>query len=423
MRARTTFIIASVVAAAISNCGGDSSTSDGGSDASTNDVTVPDTGTSDTGTDTGAPDTGSDAGGDATVADSGTDTGSDAVADTGSDAVDDTGADAVADAGTDAVADAGASDASTTVANVAAYVWANNSTSASYTPSTSYSYNSAGGAITITRSSTGTYSVTFGNLSINSGDVQVSAYGSSAHCNVTSWGGSSVSVACYAPNGTAVDSDYTVLVVLNDTTTVADPVAYAWASQPTTASYTASASYAYNAGGGAITATRSATGKYAMAFAGLNLGGGDVQVSAYNSSANCEVASWSSTTANIQCYDNAGSLVDSNYAVLLMANNVTSTATLLGYAWANNSTSASYTPSTSYSFNSSGQAITATRSAAGSYAITFAGLAAIGNVKVSAYSSSELCNVSSWSNTTANVRCYDASNTLTDTRYTVLVTK
>ena len=45
------------------------------------------------------------------------------------------------------------------------YVWANSPTSASYTPSTFYSYNRAGGAITITRQSEGTYTVRFAGLS------------------------------------------------------------------------------------------------------------------------------------------------------------------------------------------------------------------------------------------------------------------
>ena len=313
---------------------------------------------------------------------------------------------------------------STTVASVAAYVWANDSTSASYTPSTGYSYNSSGGGITITRSGTGSYAVTFANLAVSSGDIQVSAYSSAAHCNVTSWGGSTVYVACYDHSGAAVDSMYTVAVVLNDVTSVASYAAYAWANDSTSASYTPSGGYSYNSAGGAITATRSGTGSYAMTFGGLSLGSGDVQVSAYNSNASCNIGSWGGSTVYVRCWDHNGAAVDSVYTVSVILNNVTSPAKVVGYAWASSPSSASYTPSTLYSFNSSGQGITATRSGAGTYAMTFTGLAfSSGDVKVSAYSSSTHCNVSSWGGGVAYVKCYDASNTLTDAYYTVVLTE
>ena len=50
----------------------------------------------------------------------------------------------------------------------------------------------------------------------------------------------------------------------------------------------------------------------------------------------------------------------------------------LAYVWANNPTAASYTPSTTYSHNSSGSPVSITRSSAGRYAVTFAGLGGSG---------------------------------------------
>ncbi|MGH2386321.1 MAG: S-layer homology domain-containing protein [Candidatus Limnocylindria bacterium] len=94
------------------------------------------------------------------------------------------------------------------------YAWADDPTSASYTPSTLYSYNSAGGPITITRSGTGVYRVTFEDLPLNNGNIQVTKYGAGAGiCNVGSWGGSGVTVRCYDMTGDPADFLYTVTFV------------------------------------------------------------------------------------------------------------------------------------------------------------------------------------------------------------------
>lgn len=101
-----------------------------------------------------------------------------------------------------------------------------------------------------------------------------------------------------------------------------------------------------------------------------------------------------------------------------------------GYVWANNPTSASYTPSTTYSHNSSGGTITITRSSIGRYAVRFAGLGgsgtAGGHVQVTAYGGgSETAKVANWGSSgtdfIVNVRCFNSSGTPVDTRYTVLV--
>jgi hypothetical protein len=103
----------------------------------------------------------------------------------------------------------------------------------------------------------------------------------------------------------------------------------------------------------------------------------------------------------------------------------------MGYAWADLPTSASYTPDTTYSFSSSGGAITATRSAVGTYAITFSGIGSGiggvdgGHVQVSAYRTNTRCVVNRWSafswpDVTIYVDCYDSTGTAADSRYDVL---
>jgi len=100
-----------------------------------------------------------------------------------------------------------------------------------------------------------------------------------------------------------------------------------------------------------------------------------------------------------------------------------------GYVWADNPTSASYTPSASYSFNSSGGAISINRGGVGTYAVKFSGLGgptAGGNVQVTADGAgSESCKVMNWSSGgpdfTANVRCFTSSGVPVDTRYSINV--
>ena len=101
-----------------------------------------------------------------------------------------------------------------------------------------------------------------------------------------------------------------------------------------------------------------------------------------------------------------------------------------GYVWADNPTSPSYTPSTAYSFNSSGGAISIARRGVGAYTVNFAGLggngSAGGNVLVTAYGNgSEACKVVSWNSGgadfIANVRCFASTGTPVDTLYSINV--
>jgi hypothetical protein len=103
-----------------------------------------------------------------------------------------------------------------------AYALADQPSSPSYTPSAFYSSNPTGGTISITRSSMGSYTISWtgvGSDIFDGGDVQVTAYGfSNAQCKVEGWGsalpiGSALAlVRCFTPGtGTPVDSSFTVL--------------------------------------------------------------------------------------------------------------------------------------------------------------------------------------------------------------------
>ena len=317
---------------------------------------------------------------------------------------------------------------------IVGYAWANQASSASYVPSGTYSYNISGGGVSITRFATGVYSVKFTGLGhvAAGGNVQVTAYaGWSEACKVSSWssGGAdfTVSVRCFTTSGTAADSLYTVMLTWPQAAT--SGLGYAWANNPTSASYTPNAAYAYNGSGGSVSITRSGTGVYAVTFAGLSSGaGGDVQVTAYGTgNEECKVQSWGaggSFTASVRCYTAGGTPKDTLYTVLV--NQPQTTTKGIGYVWANNATSASYTPNTFYAYNGSDGNVTITRSGVGAYAVKFAGLTGGGgHVQVTAYGgSNESCKVVNWSSGAdfnVNIRCFSAAGALVDTRYTVMV--
>ena len=91
-----------------------------------------------------------------------------------------------------------------------AYFWADQPTAASYTPAATWSFNSSGGANTVVRNATGSYSVTLPGMTLAGGNVQVTSYGSDgSRCFTTGWGsgstGTSIGVHCVNAGGVAVD--------------------------------------------------------------------------------------------------------------------------------------------------------------------------------------------------------------------------
>jgi hypothetical protein len=94
------------------------------------------------------------------------------------------------------------------------------------------------------------------------------------------------------------------------------------------------------------------------------------------------------------------------------------------WVWANDATSASYTPNSNYSFNSENGTNKVVKLGTGQYRVEFPslGAAANGNVQVSAYGSGNArCKVQSWvpsgSQLNVNVRCHTPSGALTNTQF------
>jgi hypothetical protein len=312
------------------------------------------------------------------------------------------------------------------------YVWADQPTSASYTPSTFYSFNRSGGAITITKpaGTTGQYSVRFAGLSGLLGGkstVKVTGYfPDNTYCKPSSpkLVSNVIKVRCFnGTTGALANAFYTVAITRNYV-----ELAFAHANLPTSTNYAPLAGASWNPAGG-IRVFRFSTGEYQVKFiklgSRLTSNGGHVQVSVINTGGqHCKVRSWGGSPdlfISIGCMKRNGTPQDLKFNVLfLMPNNH------LGYAWADQPSTASYTPNTFYSSNSAGGGINITRSGPGRYTVTWSGLGSDlldgGDVQVTAYGSGTAqCKVESWGSQSANVRCFAPNGALVDSFYDVFL--
>ncbi len=219
-----------------------------------------------------------------------------------------------------------------------AYMWAYRPTTSSYTiPITStwegknyyyYAANDGNGAITVTRSGTGTYLVRYGGLGAlltsGGGIVHATAYGSTANfCTVGYWypsgGDLLVSVDCFDPSGARADTMF-VTNFQDDTPTTADSGStYLWADQPTASSYAPSSWYRWDASGGTPWIYRDGVGTYRVY---MPSSAGEHQTTFYQTTAYtgsaviCKVAAYlGSGVVRVQCRNTHGSLVDSRFTI------------------------------------------------------------------------------------------------------------
>jgi len=304
-----------------------------------------------------------------------------------------------------------------------------------YTPKAKYSYNSTGGSITITRLGIGRYTVTLSGFAGGyDDDVLVTAYGSSNYCNTNGWGSynaPAILVNCYAPGGSAADSEFTILYQKRrgNFGSAAQGIAFLIADQPTNPSYIADTTYQYNSTGGTNTISRKGTGSYYALLPGFNQKGGQVQVTAYTTSGRCNVVTWSSdksgTTVAVQCVDASGAPSDQIFDLAYSIGTTLgkATATPGAYAWASMETKPKYSAEEAYAHNglTTGNLLIK-RTIAGEYSVTIPGSPSFSSslVLVTGHNTGAgYCGVHGWSNTTAHVYCFDGTGTPNDTEFDV----
>jgi len=161
----------------------------------------------------------------------------------------------------------------------------------------------------------------------------------------------------------------------------------------------------------------------------MGTGGGTAHAVAYQGNHHCNVQGWGpfATTQQvlIVCLNTGGVPADGAFTVLFYKESRAATDWSGGYLWANQSAAASYTPSTSFQWNSKGGSNTVVRTGAGRYTATFPGLGPLphlGSVMVTGFNTSARCRSTFWSDTTdvtVNVACDSVAGAATDATFTL----
>jgi hypothetical protein len=196
-----------------------------------------------------------------------------------------------------------------------AFARATNATATSaYTPPAGVWHNPSGKGITITRSGTGRYEVTFtgnGRVSGSAAEtVLVSAFGADVYCQVIQWNATTatVSVGCTDALGVPRNSQFTIAMI--ERGRIGQRVAYTLADC-SSGSCAASSPLTFTTGGG-VSIARTSAGVYRVTLSGLARGAGAtdaVFVSAVsNLGGTCKPVTWADALngrdmeVTVQCY-------------------------------------------------------------------------------------------------------------------------
>lgn len=329
-----------------------------------------------------------------------------------------------------------------------AWAWVNVGTSTFFTPSAAYQHTPSGERIWVTRNATGRFDVSLGAMPIN-GRLHVTGYGSGTAAVIEYWGlrdGKLVArVNVHDQAGNLVNRSFSIHYRVggqND-----ERVAWLWANNPTSASYTPNSLYMFNGNRGPATITRSGTGVYNVSLPGLGLSGqsegGNVQVTNYagfgsTTLSRAKVSSWGGSTdlsINVRTFDAAGNPSDERF-VLGFNTYAAPIAERLGsgaHVWANSASAAApYTPS-SYYTDSNGLAGPAnselvTKLSTGSYQVNLPNVVPSNSTVaiVTAYgSSSDWASIASWltlnpTGARVLVNTYDSAGVAKDSQFTLL---
>ncbi len=203
------------------------------------------------------------------------------------------------------------------VGNLAGYLWSETEPF--------YDFDGQLGAITVTNTSTGEYTVDLPNLgSLTGGMVQVTPYDSKDTCAVGSWGPSgsdlAVYVYCFSLRGHPADTLFD-LIVTQPTTAPPGTFDYSWVYRDAR-SGALTGGYEYNSAGKQNSVRHLGKGRYEVTFGGHASTGtrGTVKVSAYGSLAgDCATSGWHGTSkgvaVDVNCYTSSGKAVNREFDV------------------------------------------------------------------------------------------------------------
>jgi len=311
-----------------------------------------------------------------------------------------------------------------------AFAWVEDA-SGPATPDPGYSFNSSGGAVESSRTTTGVYSIHFNDfdaVGVDQGNVHVTAYGTDdVFCHVSGWTPAEVGARCFDSTGSPANSRLNVLYWKTPRAPITRGFAFATGDQPTMSSYLADPATSFNPSGAPVSIHRSDVGRYYFSFPGLEDFAPSnwpvaVVSAADPTSGLCTRDGISTSAASVRCFDLAGNPADRIVDVLMWKPEIGTPG--LAYAWAAFPTSPSYTPGSSF-HNPTGGTITVTRSGTGRYTVDFDGYGAVDATRshaqaVAVGSTPSRCEVVGWSGDEVEVQCTDVAGAPLDDHFSVV---
>ncbi len=310
------------------------------------------------------------------------------------------------------------------------YVWAKNPTTATYSPASTLQANSSLSPNTISRTATGTYTVTFPKLGSGFiGNAQVRATSANTNrCKLATLGQAGTSarigVRCYTPAGVLIDNEFIASFQVNEARS-SNKAGYLLDLSPTSASETPTVNIQANSTGGTNTVSRINTGLYSATFPGFTGTAGVPQVTTQATNGNtCQILSWSGTSVNVICWDAAGEQADTAFSVAFDHLSVfTGRRGAVLYADQPTNTTA-YTPANAW--RSSAGTTTSVKLSTGTYDVVLGSLP-VGNafpmVTAASMAGSVTCHPQTVSTgvggATVRVKCANASGSPVDSKFTL----
>lgn len=303
----------------------------------------------------------------------------------------------------------------------------------SYTPADGDQANTAGGAITVTRSETGQWRILIPGmrtvLSDNATSLQVTAMGTSpAVCQASSLAGSGdqdlfADVGCVSiPSGTPVDSPFVLGFVYQTYEAASNPTfGYAWVYDGKTVDPDDQRDVA----GGTITSTNPGPGSITFDLPGIARAT-YAAVSGFQGTDPCRILGWAGTASTTVSTFCGGSAPADQKRTVYVARKTgplgfgRAGATAVGSRPA----TARYRPDRAYRWSSSDRSPTISRIGPGHYTVTFPGQATGGVAFVTAYGAKDrTCQVGSIArrgpSASVGVRCFRFSGAPADAMFTI----
>lgn len=200
-----------------------------------------------------------------------------------------------------------------------------------------------------------------------------------------------------------------------------------------------SSAVSYNSAGGGNSVSIVGTGEYQVTLGGLGDSlNSNIQVNAadYDGTVHyCTIGDWGSfndvdVTAYVFCFDSSGNPLTEDFTLLYQARTSAPPSGSIAFLWADQPSIAvgsTYTPDSSYSYNSTGGTNTVRHESTGLYLAFLPGLKERGNVQVTAYGGGAArCEVADWtkhgSGSKVSVYCVDGSSAAADEYFSLSFT-